>query len=94
MRRKDYPTGDSNGVRRATKEVILKVLYDRRTRNKATERAMFLFLKDSGLRISDARRLNCGFFLEALEKNPNTKLIQISIITQKTKLLAKTFIGE
>jgi len=94
MRRKDYPTGDSNGVRRATKEAILKVLYDKRTRNKATERAMFLFLKDSGLRISDARRLNCGFFLEALEKNPDTDLIPISIITQKTKLLAKTFIGE
>jgi site-specific recombinase XerD len=94
MRRNDYPKGDSNGVRRATKEAILKVLYDRRTRNKATERAMFLFLKDSGLRISDARRLNCGFFLEALEKNPNTSLIQISIITQKTRLLAKTFIGE
>ena len=94
MRRNDYPRGDSNGVRRATKEIILKVLYDRRTRNKATERAMFLFLKDSGLRISDARRLNCGFFIEALEKNPHTKLIQMSIITQKTKLLAKTFIGE
>jgi hypothetical protein len=40
MRRKDYPTGDSNGVWRATKEAILKVLYDERTRNKATERAM------------------------------------------------------
>jgi integrase len=94
MRRNDYPKGDSNGVRRATKEAILKVLYDRRTRNKTTERAMFLFLKDSGLRISDARRLNCGFFLEALEKNPDTDLIQIDVITQKTKLLAKTFIGE
>jgi integrase len=94
MRRKDYPTGDSNGVRRATKEVILKVLYDVRTRNKATERAMFLFLKDSGLRISDARLLNCGFFLEAFEENPDTDLIPITIITQKTKLLAKTFIGQ
>jgi site-specific recombinase XerD len=94
MRRNDYPKGDSNGVRRATKESILKVLYDRRTRNKATERAMLLFLKDSGLRVSDARRLNCGFFLEALENNPDTNLIPISIITQKTKLLAKTFIGE
>jgi len=94
MRRNDYPKGDSNGVRRATKEAILKVLYDLRTRNKATERAMFLFLKDSGLRVSDARRLNCGFFLEVLEKNPDADLIQISIITQKTKLLAKTFIGK
>jgi integrase len=94
MRRNDYPKGDSNGVRRATKEAILKVLYDKRTRNKATERAMFLFLKDSGLRISDARSLNCDFFLEAIEKNPNIDFIPISIITQKTKLLAKAFIGE
>jgi integrase len=94
MRRKDYPKGDSDGVKRATKEAILKILNNKNVRNKIQLRAMILFLKDTGLRISDARRLNCDFFLEALEKNPNTDIIEIHIITQKTKLLAKAFLGE
>lgn len=93
IRRGDYPKGDSNGVKRATKEAILKVLNNKTARNRITAKPAILFIKDSGLRISDVRRLNCDFFLDALEKNPNTDLIEIHIITQKTKLLAKTFIG-
>ena len=94
MRRKDYPKGDSDGVKRATKEAILKILNNKRVRNKIQLKAIILFLKDTGLRISDARRLDCDFFLESIEKNPNTDVIEIHIITQKTKLLAKTFLGQ
>jgi len=92
MRRGDYPKGDCDGVRRATLEAVLKILYDEKARNKTTEKAMVLFLKDCGLRISDARRLNYGDIAEQLERGAT--LIQINIITQKTKLLAKTFIGQ
>lgn len=52
---------------------------------------MILFLKDSGLRISDARLLNIGNIREHLGRNE--EIIPITIITQKTKLLAKAFIG-
>ena len=94
IRRGDHPEGDSNGVKRATKTAILKVLNNKKARNKITTKPAVLFIKDSGLRISDVIRLNCAFFLDALEKNPNTDLIEIHVITQKTKLLAKTFIGK
>ena len=33
------------------------------------------------------------FFFDALRANPDTKLIMLSIITQKTKLSAKAFFG-
>jgi integrase len=94
MRRGDYPKGDSNGVKRATKDAILKIMRNDKARNKVTTKPAILFVKDSGLRISDVRRLNCDFFLQALEKDPDTELIEITLITQKTKLLAKTFIGK
>jgi site-specific recombinase XerD len=94
IRRGDYPKGDSNGVKRATKTAILKVLNNKKARNKLTTKPAVLFIKDSGLRVSDVIRLNCDFFLDALEKNPNSDLIELHVITQKTKLLAKTFIGK
>ncbi|MCW4019358.1 MAG: hypothetical protein NWF00_11890 [Candidatus Bathyarchaeota archaeon] len=92
LRKGDYPKGDCDGVKRATKEAILKVLNSDHNRNKTTITAALLFLKDSGLRVSDARNLNYGAVAEQLEKG--AKFIQINVITQKTKLLAKTFIGE
>ena len=91
MRRGDYPKGDSNGVKRATKEAILKVL-NNKTRNSVTIKPLILFIKDTGLRVSDVRRLKYGDIANQLERGD--KIIQINIITQKTKLLAKTFIGE
>jgi len=94
VRRVDYPKGDSKGVKRATKTAILKVLDNKKARNKITTKPAVLFIKDSGLRVSDVIRLKCAFFLDALEKNPNTDLIEIHVVTQKTKLLAKTFIGK
>ena len=92
MRRGDYPKGDSNGVKRATKEAILKVLNNKKARNKVTTIPLILFIKDSGLRVSDVRRLNYGDISNQLENGE--KIIQINVITEKTKLLAKTFIGE
>ena len=47
MRRCDYPKGDSNGVKRATKEAILRVLSNKHQRNKLTIKAIMLFIKDS-----------------------------------------------
>jgi integrase len=92
MRRGDYPKGDSNGVKRATKDVIHKVLDNKHQRNKLTIKAIMLFIKDSGLRVSDVRRLNYGDIAKPLENGE--PIIQISIITEKTNLLPKTFIGE
>jgi hypothetical protein len=94
MRRKDYPKGDCDGAKRATKEIILKLLDHEPSKNSLMYKAVIHSLNDSGLRIGDLRNLNCEFFLNAIKNNPNTKIIQLNIITQKTKLLAKTFFGE
>jgi integrase len=91
MRRGDYPKGDSNGVKRATKEAILKVVKNK-TRNSVTIKPLILFIKDTGLRVSDVRRLKYGDIASRFERGD--RIIQIDIITQKTKLLAKTFMGE
>jgi integrase len=91
MRRGDYPKGDSNGVKRATNEAILKVLSNR-TRNSVTINPLILFMKDTGLRVSDVRLLKYGDIANQIERG--NKIIQINLITQKTKLLAKTFMGE
>jgi integrase len=91
MRRGDYPQGESLGVKAATKETILKALHQKKTRNKAEVTALILFLKDSGLRASDARLLNYGDIKEQLE-NEN-EFISITRITQKVKITAKTFLG-
>ena len=51
-----------------------------------------LFIKDSGLRVSDVRRINYGDIAKQLENGET--IIQLNIITEKANLLAKTFIGE
>ena len=89
MRKSDYPKGDSNGAKRATKEQIFKAL-NFTARNKPTTTALILTFKDSALRVSDMRLLKCDIILD----NPDKKTISIQRITKKTKLLAKTFIGE
>jgi integrase len=89
MRKKDYPTGDSNGAEAATKEQIFKAL-NFNGRDKPTTTALMLTIKDAALRVSDMRLLKCDIILD----NPDADFIPIKRITQKTKLLAKTFIGE
>lgn len=92
MRRGDYPKGDSIGVRVAKKETILKAIEQKATRHKAITNAVILFLKDSGLRVSDARLINYGTISKQLERGD--KIIPITLITKKAKIIAKTFIGE
>ncbi len=89
MRKSDYPKGDSNGAKRANKEQIFKAL-NFTARKKPTTTALILTLKDSALRVSDMRLLKCDIILDY----PDAEVIPIQRITQKTKLLAKTFIGE
>jgi len=91
MRKGDYPKGDSDGVKRATKEAILKVLAHK-TRNSFTAHTLILFIKDTGLRISDVVALKCCDIPEQIANNVCP--IQINVITEKTNLLAKDFLGK
>jgi site-specific recombinase XerD len=89
MRRKDYPKGEANGVRRATKDLILKAL--EHPKNKSlTLNAIIATINDSGLGVSDLRLLKCDLILD----NPNKNLIMLKLLRKKTKTLAKTFLGE
>jgi site-specific recombinase XerD len=92
MRKGDYPKGESIGVRAATKEAIFKAVESKRNRNKAEVKALILFLKDSGLRESDARLLNYGKIAEGLERG--NSIIPLTLVTEKQHTIAKTFIGE
>ena len=89
MRKADYPKGDSNGAQRATREAIQKAIETPKHYQIPTI-ALIMTAKDSGLRVSDLRNLKCKPILE----NPEAKIIPLRIITEKTHLLAKTFLGE
>jgi len=51
-----------------------------------------MFLKDSGLRVGDLVRLKYGDVADGLERGE--KFISLKLVTQKSKIVAKTFIGE
>ena len=85
MRKKDYPKADAIGVKRANKEAILKIIAE----NNTSLNAKILTARDSGLRVSDLISLNCDVILD----NPNKDIIQITLRTQKTGYIAKTFLG-
>jgi len=87
MRRGDYPRGQSLGSRVATKEDIRIMLEDASARI----RAVLLFLKDTGLRVSDVVSLKYGDLAEGLEGE--AEFISISLVTKKNKIVAKTFVG-
>lgn len=87
MRKGDYPRGESLGSRVATKDDIKKIYEEAPTRI----RALILFLKDTGLRVSDVIRLTYGDLAQGLEDDE--KFIPLSIITKKNKIVAKTFVG-
>jgi integrase len=91
MRKGDYPKGDSDGVKRATNEAVRRVLVHK-TRNSFTAHTLVLFIKDTGLRISDVVALQCGDIPQQIENKVCP--IQINVITEKTNLLAKVFIGQ
>jgi len=87
MRRGDYPQGESLGSRVATKEDIKRIYEETSIRI----RALILFLKDTGLRVSDVIRLTYGDLAEGLDSGE--EFISISLITKKNKIVAKTFVG-
>ena len=88
MRRKDYPKGKAKGVRRATKEHILKVL-DKYPNNKRLH-AVIHAINDSGLGVSDLKEVPISLFLD----NPDAKIILYHAIRQKTGDEIKTFFAE
>ena len=89
-RRKDYPKNTPNGVRRATKQNIMKALTGYEPRNKETFKALMMSFKDTGLRVIDLIGLNCDIILGSLEK----EVIPLTIRTEKTGYIAKTFFGK
>ena len=89
-RRKDYPKSTPNGVRRATKQAIMKALTEYNARNKETFRALMMCFKDTGLRVIDLIGLNCDVIIGNLDK----KIIPLTIRTEKTGYIAKTFFGK
>jgi site-specific recombinase XerD len=88
MRRKDYPKGKALGVKRATKEQVLKVLDA--NPNKPRLIAIIIAINDSGLGVSDLRKLKCGLFLN----KPTTEVIPYHTLRQKTGDTIKTFFAE
>jgi len=86
MRRGDYPSGESLGSRAATKDDI-RVLVEKAP---LRVRSIIMFLKDTGLRVSDARRL---LFKDLGEDWEKQTFIPLFLVTKKAKTIAKTFIG-
>jgi site-specific recombinase XerD len=92
MRRGDYPTGESNGQRAATKDAIRRVLSNSaKMRDELKVKAIILTLKDSGLRVSDLAALNYGDVADGLEKGD--EFISLTLVTKKQRTVAKTFLG-
>jgi len=65
LKAKDHPKGYSNGQRLALAEHIRTMWDYAATQFKYRNRAMLMFLKDSGFRIGDANALNVSDWLEA-----------------------------
>jgi integrase len=86
MRKSDYPKGEANGVIRATKEALQKILQKATTPTKA----LITTLNDTGLGVSDIRHLKCNLILE----NPNKTIIHIRTTRQKTGDKIHTFLSE
>jgi integrase len=92
MRKNDYPKGESNGQRKATKEAIVKAIEHRTSRTIPTLKPVLLFLKDTGMRIGDARAMYAKEIYDQIQSNP--KVISINIRTEKQHITQQTFIGE
>jgi site-specific recombinase XerD len=85
MRKKDYPKSVADGVKRATKEAVLEIIAE----NNISLTAKVLTANDTGLGVSDLRRLNCDVILD----NPNDDFIHIHTKRQKTGDIVDTFLG-
>jgi integrase len=92
MKRVDYPVGESLGSRVITKQQIKQILDDpKRIKHKKKTRALIMFLKDTGLGVSDVGNFTYGAIREPLEKN--LEFIPLELLRQKTRTVVKTFIG-
>jgi len=85
MRRSDRPSGDKIGSRIPEKSELVKLV--NRAKSRRT-RAVILFLKDSGLRISDVVRLRWTDI-----QDMGDGFYGFTLITQKSKVKASPFIG-
>jgi site-specific recombinase XerD len=95
LKPRDKPKGQTNGQRLVLADQ-LKEMYDNipwtfKTRNQA----ILLFLKDSGLRVSDIARLNYGHYNEAqiYDIKGESFMVFKPFETKKTKSLAYIHIG-
>jgi len=85
MKRSDRPSGDKIGSRIPEKAELVKLV--NRAKSRRT-RAVILFLKDSGLRISDVVRLKWTDI-----QDMGDGFYGFTLITQKSKVKASPFIG-
>ena len=91
-KRSDYPKGEHLGSRVITKQIIKSILENpKNMKDKLKVKALIMVLKDSGLRVSDVANLNCSIVADGLEKG--LEFIPLTLITQKSKTVAKTFLG-
>ena len=79
----DAPKGEYGEERAATKDEIKKMFDVSSVR----ERAVLMFLKDTGLRVGDAAALNVG------DVDLYSDFPMLKVVTQKEKIIAKTFLG-
>ena len=89
-RKNDYPSGQAIGHRSITKTELRKLVQLKTMSLRS--KAIIYCLKDSGLRVSDLIRLRYGDIKKELEKGET--VLSIKILTQKSKVLAKTYFGE
>lgn len=89
-RKADYPSGEALGHRGFIKSELRDLVT--KTKMSLRSKVIVFMLKDSGLRVGDLVRLKYGDIAVQLEAGE--QFINIKIITQKAKIVAKTFIGE
>lgn len=91
-KRSDYPKGEHLGSYVITKQTIREILDNPKTmKDKLKVKALFMVLKDSGLRVSDAASLSYSQVSDGFEKD--LEFIPLTLITMKAKTVAKTFLG-
>ena len=83
MKRADYPIGESLGSRVITKQQIKQILDDpKHIKHKRKIHALIMFLKDTGLGVSDVGNFVYGNVREGLESN--LEFIPLHLLRQKT----------
>lgn len=92
MKKVDYPQGESLGSRAITKPVIRAILEDtKHMKDKLKMQALILCAKDTGQGVTEIGSLTYGHVRKGLEANAD--FIQLQLIRQKTKTIAKPILG-